>query len=389
VFGGSFAGVCQFTGCGNVFELSPNLTGGWTETVLYEFSGGADGGNPEGTLVLDGQGNIYGTAVDGGTPGNSSCAIFVSGCGVVFKLTASGGGNWPESVLYAFNGNPDGGYPQSGVVIDASGNIFGTNNFYAKNGVGTVYELTPNGLNGYSHRTLYTFTNGKDGGRPDGVALDASGNVFVSTTQAGSITGQCKILNGCGTLLEFSPNVSGNFSGRILYSFQGKHDGAIPVGISVDANGNVFGSAVFGGLDSVCNNGGYLGCGVIFKFSPQGGKYQGSIAYSFGNAADGLGPRAAPAYDSAGNVYVTSNGNGSGNVSCCGGVIKLTPSGSGFTETTLYLFLGSPDGSEPTDDGVAVDSATGTVYGTTQQGGEAACTLNGPPGCGVIYKVTQ
>jgi hypothetical protein len=385
--GGSFTGKCQFSGCGNVFKLSPNSTGGWTQTVLYNFNGGADGANPEAGLTMDASGNLYGTAVDGGYFGNSNCGLVISGCGVVFKLSPNGDGTWSESVLYTFRGGHDGFLPQTTVEFDPNGNLYGAANLGGAHFVGTVYELSPNGSGGWSFKVLYSFANGLDGGRPYGFALDARENLFASTTQAGITGGACGS-NGCGTILELSPNGTGGWIRHIVHDFTGKQDGSIPAGLSVDASGNLFGAALFGG-HTTCAISTIPGCGVIFEFTPSNGHWQGHTVYAFTGGNDGATPYAAPTFDSAGNAYATSDPPAiNGCPSNCGAVIELSPTSGGWTETTLYTFTGSPDGDGPYNNGITLD-ASGHLLGTTQQGGiVGGCNAAGMSGCGVIYEIT-
>lgn len=140
--GGNLYGTTQAGGAagfGVVFELSPSRAG-WTETVLYSFTGGNDGRGPVGGVVFDSGGNLYGTTSGGGYP---------IGGGTVFELTPSGGG-WTENILYAFNasnGAPNGSGLHAGVVFDRAGNLYGTTVFGGTNYWGTIFELTPSNGN--------------------------------------------------------------------------------------------------------------------------------------------------------------------------------------------------------------------------------------------------
>ena len=386
--GGSFAGHCQFSGCGNVFKLSPNLGGGWSETVLYNFTGGSDGAIPESVLIFDSAGNLYGTTAAGGYLGNSNCGLVVAGCGVVYKLAPNGDGTYSESVLHTFHGTQDGYLPQTGVVFDASGNLYGTANLGSGHFVGNVFQLSPNGTGGWNFKNIHSFTNGTDGGRPLGFAIDASGNLFGTTTQGGNTS--CGGGAGCGSVVELSPNGSGGWVSRIAHLFSGRLDGAVPAGISADASGNLFGVALYGGHNADCLRlATFPGCGVVFELSPvSGGGWKDQTIYAFTGGNDGAFPGGAPAIDSSGNVYGTSNGTVSGCPTKCGAVYKVSPVSLGWSETTLYTFTGSTDGSEPTYNGVLLDAA-GNVFGATATGGDLGCTLDGPPGCGVAYEITQ
>ena len=171
------------TGCGVMMTLKPLPTPPptpltpWNETLLYKFTGGADGGNPySATILFDGPTNIYSTTFMGGS---SLCS---GGCGVVYKMTKTNG-TWSENVLYTFTNGSDGAHPWSGLTADHSGNFYGTTSAGGTGGFGTVFELSPNGSGGWNLRTLYSFTGQDDGGTPfSGLeAAKARADVFTST----------------------------------------------------------------------------------------------------------------------------------------------------------------------------------------------------------------
>jgi uncharacterized repeat protein (TIGR03803 family) len=186
-------------GYGVVYRLQPpaSCRSGncpWTETVLYSFQGGSDGADPAtGDLAFDQQGNVYGTAVSGG-----SCNGY---CGVVFKLTRSGR-SWSYSVIYSFQGGNDGQNPDGGVFVDASGNLYGTAiaGGYYLNGV--VFELTPSG-SGWTETTILAFpADGSLGSAPEsGLLTDSYGTLYGTTTRGGQY--------GAGTLFYFNPIYGG------------------------------------------------------------------------------------------------------------------------------------------------------------------------------------
>jgi uncharacterized repeat protein (TIGR03803 family) len=137
-YGGATACLSSGNGCGVVFELSPNSSGGWDETVLHTFTG-PDGAFPTAGVVLDSAGNLYGTTLRGGII--TGCAG--DGCGVVFKLSAVSGGGWTETVLHKFGATGhDGTLPQGGLIFDAAGNLYGTTRGGGTNGIGTVFKIT-------------------------------------------------------------------------------------------------------------------------------------------------------------------------------------------------------------------------------------------------------
>ena len=171
-------------GWGTVYELSP--TG--TETVLYNFTGGSDGGDPYGGLIRDSRGNLYGTTA---YRGEKACAAG-PGCGVVYKLTP---GN-KQTVLYTFTGGSDGGVPLAGLIRDPSGNFYGTtlgggnpncyvSNDYSMSGCGVVYRLSPQGI----QTTLHIFAGGSDGAGPYGGVIRASSGNLYGTTYGGGTYG--------------------------------------------------------------------------------------------------------------------------------------------------------------------------------------------------------
>jgi hypothetical protein len=391
--GGSFAGKhCSYSGCGTVFELSPSA-GGWTETALYAFTGGADGSEPAGGLVMDAAGNLYGTTAFGGAVTSSKCQIGGVGCGVVFELSPTSGGGWTESVLYTFQGDRDGWYSETGLTFDAAGNLYGTTilggpytlcNGY---GCGEVFELSPNGSGGWNYNVLHKFTGLTDGGRPNApVTLDSAGNIYGSTTIGGK-TSDCPGNSGCGTDFVLTRSGTG-FKFRNIHSFSGRFDGAIPYGgLTLDAAGNVYGGAFYGGdLGGVCHTLSLPGCGVVYELSPlSSGGYSEKVLYAFTGANGNAAAVSKLTFDSAGNLYGTGYET---NTSCCGFVFKLSPGQNGsWTEKDLYTFQGGTDGGLPFNSGVIIDAA-GNLYGAAYQSGIANGCSNFANGCGVIYKIT-
>ena len=141
VLGGEFGG-------GTVFQLSPTPNG-WEHTVLYSFTGGADGGEPYKGVTIDRRGNLYGTAVTGGSGGCEG------GCGVVYKLTKSGG-TWNQTVIHAFTGGDDGSGPGARVTVDRSGDVYGMTPTGGANGVGTIYKIHPH-AGSWDFQVIHTF----------------------------------------------------------------------------------------------------------------------------------------------------------------------------------------------------------------------------------------
>jgi len=241
-------------------------------TVLYTFTGGADGNDPFAGVIRDPAGNLYGTTFAGGAPG----------VGVVYKLDTAG----QETVLYTFTGGADGGSPYAGVIRDSKGNLYGT----ASNGgagSGVVYELSTTG----EEQVLYSFTGGADGARPAaGVIRDPAGNLYGTTVAGGTAN--------AGVVYKLDP--AGNQT--VLYTFTGGADGGEPhAGVISDAAGNLYGTT-FGG--------GAANAGVVFKLDTAGKE---TVLHSFTGGADGGHPYAGVILDPAGNLYGTAVNGGKRN----------------------------------------------------------------------------
>jgi uncharacterized repeat protein (TIGR03803 family) len=280
---------------GTVLKLSES----GKETVLFSFNGSTDGSNPRGGLV-DLDGSFYGTTLQGGN--TSTCNGF--GCGTVFKIT----GDNDETVLHIFTGSPDGANPEKGLIKDEAGNLYGTTFTGGKYNYGTVYEISPAGV----ENVLYSFAGPPDGAYPWGTLVrDAKGNLY-GTTLGGGNSPLCT--PGCGTI--FALHAGGKDS--VLYSFSGTADGDQPYGNLVqDESGNFYGTT-FGGGDPVCNGGG--GCGTVFEFSA-GGSF--TTLHSFqGAPEDGANPYDGVVLDPMGNLYGTTFYGGANNF---GTVFELTP----------------------------------------------------------------
>jgi uncharacterized repeat protein (TIGR03803 family) len=170
-----------------IFVLTPNSDGSWTKNTAYKFSTKTDGSNPQGDFVFDNAGNLYGANGNDGSHGQ----------GTVFKLTPHGGG-WTSTVLHSFAAGHDGSGPAGGVIFDAAGNLEGTTSYGGAHGVGTVFKLTPGAHGRWTETLLHTFTGGRDGSQPfAGLLLQASGNLFGTTSKGGA--------KGLGVLFEIAP----------------------------------------------------------------------------------------------------------------------------------------------------------------------------------------
>ena len=197
LFGTAYSGGLQDCpqqqDCGVVFELT-NVPGvGWQETVLYAFTGGNDGANPIGGVILDSLGNLYGTTRAGG----------MGGAGTLFELSPSGN-SWTYNVLYSFSGIYGCGSWAS-LTLDAAGNLYGTTDCAGLDQRGNVFKLTKT-QNGWTYTSLYDFTGGADGGYPVGnVTIDSDGTLYSTASGGGSSQGACAAYGGCGTVWMIKP----------------------------------------------------------------------------------------------------------------------------------------------------------------------------------------
>ena len=381
-------------------------------SVLYSFHGGTDGANPDGALLMDASGNLYSTALYGG---DLNCINFgISGCGVVFKLAKNG----KEVAIHSFAG-PDGEYPNVGLVADKAGNGYGTAGSGGTFGFGTVFKVSNTGR----VTVLYSFTGGADGGNPDSFLLvDSDGNLYGTTQLGGDLACTSIGPGGCGTV--FKVDKTGKES--VLYAFTGNTDGSTPIaGLTADSSGNVYGTTFFGG-DPNCALQPTYGCGVVFKLDKTGRE---STIYNF-SGPDGAFPGAAIFIDKTGNLYSTTNiggPSGAGTVfeidtkgketvlfgfggyeqdgTIPDGGLITDPAGNFYSTTTaggtlgfgtvfklskggetiLYNFTGGADGSTP--GASLLRDKAGDLYGTALYGGDPSCVYTFNAGCGVVFKL--
>jgi len=268
-------------------------------TLLYQFLGVPDGSIPSGGLLRDAQGNLYGSTQAGGI---AACA-YNAGCGTIFKLDANG----KESVLYSFSGGVDGAYPQSNLVQDAAGNLYGTayngGKLACPSGCGTIFKLDPSG----NLTVLHAFKGGADGANPmSGLILDSANNLYGVTANGGNLTCAAGLGKGCGTV--FRQSASGGKT--LLYAFTGGTDGDRPTGLVMDATGNLYGTTAGGGDNRQD--------GTVFKIDTTGKK---TVVHQF-NGIDGSNPAAGVILDPSGNLYGTTSSGGSYGQ---GTVFKVTP----------------------------------------------------------------
>ncbi|HTT83636.1 MAG TPA: choice-of-anchor tandem repeat GloVer-containing protein [Rhizomicrobium sp.] len=299
------------TGGGIVYRLAPVRNGAWTETVLHDFGNGQDAAEPNGGVILDASGNLYGTSEIGSAFAGNCSGL---GCGGVFELSPDGKGGWTETSLHGFGSSGDGYYPYGSLVADSAGNIYGTTMYGGAHGDGIVFELSPGTKGEWTETVLYSFcarTNCADGAYPfDGLTLDAAGNLY-GTTNSGGTTGNCLFGSTCGTVFELSL-ANGQWTESVLHAFTGSDGDGPTANVVFDAAGNLFGTAYFGGSDA-CD----MGCGTVFELTPgQNGSWSETTLHQFQNGRDGTNPYGGLVPDAAGRVY---GGSSSGPGTGCGG----------------------------------------------------------------------
>jgi uncharacterized repeat protein (TIGR03803 family) len=350
------------------------VTNAWAakERVPYNFGTVfPDGTNPEGGLVFDASGNLYGTTFEGGTDGN----------GIAYKLTPSGGG-WTETILYNFcterSTCSDGSAPIGSLTIDIAGNLYGTTYAGGSSNSGVVFELSSS-ADGWTETVLYNFSGGSDGGYPiAGVVFDRAGNLYGTTLYGG--TGSCTL--GCGVVFELTKNSHGSWAETVLHSFEGGSDGDTPAArVTLGSTGRVYGTTAGSGPTDP---------GTVFMLVNSGTGWKETVLYNFKGKTDGNSPEADVVLGRSGSVFGTTRYGGSGTCSAygyngCGTVFVLTQSKTGWTERVLHSFKGgTSDGADPAA-GV-VFSSTGAIYGTTAEGG--ATGNCGDNGCGTVFSLS-
>jgi len=266
-FGTTFGG--GLSSAGTVFQMTPS----GTLTILYTFTGGADGGQPEAGLVQGFDGNFYGTTFGGGS----------GGLGTVFKVNLAG----TLTTLWRFSGGVDGANPKAGLVQGIDSNFYGTTFTGGGNGSGTVYKISSAG----TFTALWGFTGGIDGGQPSAGLVQASDGRFYGTCSGGGGS-------GLGAVFKIGP------AGALipLWNFSGNQDGANPqAGLIQAGDGNFYGTTTAGGSGGV---------GTIFKMVAGGTL---TPLYSFAGGLDGASPQSGLVEGSVSNFYGTTSANGAGN----------------------------------------------------------------------------
>lgn len=340
---GNLYGTTQDSGKyleGTVFRLSA----GGKETVLYGFSGGSEGSFPRGGLTGDASGNLYGVTWSG----YGSCDA--QGCGAIYKLN---GKTRQLTVVHTFTAGSDGGYPNSGLIGDSAGNLYGTTSLGGSlsdcggSGCGTIFTVDSAG----TFSTLHAFTTSEGGGASGGLLRDTAGNLYGSLSDGGRYSlGAVFQLNAAGRL-------------KILYSFDGLSGQKPYSGVVRDSAGNLYGTTF---------SGGDYGPGTVYRLNLK--THTQTVLYSFTGGNDGRSPwEGSLVRDAAGNLYGTTLYGGDSTCGC-GTVFKLDPSGS---FTVLHTFTG-PDGGYIFD-GLILD-AVGNLYGTATGGGAY--------NAGVVFEIT-
>ena len=327
-----------------LFTFSASL---WAqETVLHTFND-SDGNEPIASLIADTSGNLYGTTFYGGA----------NGVGTVYELKRNMSGTWSEKVLHSFNiDGTDGYFTTASLTFDGAGNLYGTTFFGGTSDRGTVFELSPVAGGGWTEKVLHSFLDDStDGGFPRAtVTVDAAGNLYGTTTNGGP--------GDYGVIYELTPGSNGSWTETVLHNFSST-DGANPFGrLLLDSAGNLYGTtAAGGGSTAQCK----YGCGTVFELKKNaGGTWTEKLLHNFTvNSKDGTFPYGALVFDSAGNLYGTTNGGGAGNNGTVFELVQL----NGWKEKQLHTFDAAGDGVYPTP-AVVFDGA-GNLYGTTQSGG--------------------
>lgn len=319
---GNLYGTTSGLGCcgpdiyGSVFKFAPGANGKWHETELHSFDI-ADGEYPFAGVIFDAAGSLYGTTYLGGDY-KGKCSD--GGCGTVFKLAPDARGKWAYTTIHAFNLR-DGYSPNTGLMLDAAGNLYGTaGGGPGKGGIygGVVFKLTPGANGKWTETLLYSFGEGDvlKGYDPVAVIFDRAGNLYGTAFQGGP--GKCAA--GCGGVFELIPGADGKWTKKVVHTFHGS-DGATPdAALIFDAAGNLYGTTVYGGASND---------GTVFKLTPHAnGKCTETVLHSF-NGKDGAEPSSALILDSAGSLYGTTYLGGNfgecPNFDGCGVVFKLTP----------------------------------------------------------------
>jgi uncharacterized repeat protein (TIGR03803 family) len=322
---------------GAVFKLTPSGKGSWTESVIYSFPNYSD--YPGENIVFDLDGNLYGTMPGAGT------------CGAVYQLVPGTGGSWTQNIIFNFpDSDTEGCYPESIIFDPATGNLYGTTQQGGADSGGVAFALTPALGGGWNFSLIHSFGFGTDGYGPvSALTLDSSGNLYGTTMGGGSYND--------GIVFKLAAGTDG-WGESILYNFTGGYNGYSSFGVIFDEQGNLYGATGEpGGGDDVGN---------VFKLTPTKGEWVIHVIHTFTGGPDGGNPATFNlAIDGAGNLYGTTI---EGGLYGYGTAYKLAPSTGGkWKETVLHAFTNGIDGGNP-NCGFVFDSA-GNLYGSTNNGG--------------------
>ena len=277
---GSFGVAClNSAGCGSVYELTKS-GGSWSETQLYQFTGGKDGCLPVGQLVFGPAGALYGATSN----------AFCTGYGTIFQLTPPGapGGTWTFQTIYTFQGGPDGAYPNASLAVDKTGDIYGTNVW------GVAFKLAPRAGNSWKFSNIAIFP-----GASGGLLSDAKGNLYGTIPAMGS-----SCTGNCGSVFELTKSSNGSWTPTTLTTFAGGNDGTAPnwdsqLGLAIDGSGDIFGVAEPPTVDPCSKP---LKCGQVYELVHGSKGWTRTPLYRF-SGTDGALPMALAATADGNAVY--------------------------------------------------------------------------------------
>ncbi len=356
---GNFYGTTYLGGTSNfgtVFKIDPS----GNETVLYNFKNGRNDGNgPLGGLLLDTEGNLYGTTTRGGELGGGVLFELDAGNAFrrIFEFGQPGIGSGPQSKLVTINGDFYGVTPYGGLNLPACQSEVGQ--------CGIIYKMTKGG----TETVLYYFTGEADGAYPQTMIRDAAGNLYGVATSGTNRIG--------GTVWKL--NTGGAFT--VLYTFTGGADGGYPLGrlIRDSVDGSLRGTTEDGG-DPECN------CGVVFRLDTSGNE---KVIHKFLGGSGGLYPSVVGLLDVGGVLYGTTDSGGDMlcDVSVPNGCGVLYQIGKTGQYTVLHRFAGPPTDGALLDFGSLTLGMDGSIYGATREGGTGTgCATSNQ--CGTIFKYT-
>ncbi len=335
------------------------------QTVIRYFAKRSPTGwAPNSKLVMDSAGNLYGAASEGGV--STQC------CGVIFEISRASDGTWSYNVIYTFTGTGDGAFPAGSLVMDAAGNLYGTGYGQGAGVNGEFFELSPDGLGGWTEKVLYALKSSTDGGPASTLVRDAAGNLYGTILGGGA--------GNAGYVFELSPGSGGEWTYQHLFDFNGSDGDSPAAGVVLDAAGNLYGTTADGGTSTNCPN----GCGVVFELSKQSGAWNETVLYEF-NGSNGSDSQSPLTLDAAGNLYGTTI---TGGALGFGIAFQLKKASGVWQERVLHTFTeANGDGAAP-NTGLVLKG--GNLYGTTAAGGSglATCRAYTDVGCGTAFELS-